>query len=188
MAEKRDHALHKRTRGSWRRPEPTGTASHSGGAGPRLRERAAVRRSKGSEQGQEKRSAQGTERGCWQKLAGKRPHLGLRRLLCICFLQVLQELLLDVEDFLASSQHCPQSLVQERLHGKGREGMGREGKEEAEMWQQPDLLGEGQVGRTHAPWETLRAGAGPSFSHPQAVCRERPSGGHGPGKQREQPM
>ena len=61
--------------------------------------------------------------------------------------------------------------------------MGREGKEEAEMWQQPDLLGEGQVGRTHAPWETLRAGAGPSFSHPQAVCRERPSGGHGPGKQ-----
>ena len=35
--------------------------------------------------------------------------------------------------------------------GKRREGMGREGKEEAEMWQQPDLLGEGQVGRTHAP-------------------------------------
>ena len=128
MAEKRDHSLHKRTRGSWRRPEPTGAASHSGRAGPRLRERAAVRRSKGSEQGQEKRSAQGTDRGCWQKLAGRRPHLGLRGLLRVCFLQVLQKLLLDVEDFLTSSQHCPQSLVQEGLHGKGREGMGREGR------------------------------------------------------------
>ena len=32
------------------------------------------------------------------------------------------------------------------------------------MWQQPDLLGEGQVGRTHALWESLRAAAGLSFS------------------------
>ena len=32
------------------------------------------------------------------------------------------------------------------------------------MWQQPDLLGEGQVERTLAPWESLRACAGPSFS------------------------
>ena len=184
MAEKRDHSLHKRTRGSWCRqlvqPQWLGWSSPEGNS-------AAVRRSKGSEQGQEKPSAQGTDRGCWQKLAGRRPHLGLRWLLCVCFLQVLQKLLLDVEDFLTSSQHCPQSLVQERLHGKGREGMGREGKEEAEMWQQPDLLGEGQGGRTYAPWEMLRAGAGPSFSHPQAVCKERPSGGHGPGKQCEPP-
>lgn len=43
----------------------------------------------------------------------------------------------------------------------GREEKGWEGKEEAEMWQQPDLLGEGQVGRTHAPREMLRAAAGP---------------------------
>ena len=128
MAEKRDHSLHKRTRGSWRRPEPAGTASHSGWAGPRLRETAAVRRSKGPEQGQEKPSAPGTERGHSQKLEERRPHLGLRWLLRVCSLQVLQKLLLDVEDFLTSSQHCPQSLVQERLHGKGREGMGREGR------------------------------------------------------------
>jgi len=32
------------------------------------------------------------------------------------------------------------------------------------MWQQPDLLAEGQVGKPHTPWESLRAGAGPSFS------------------------
>ncbi|POI20251.1 hypothetical protein CIB84_016002 [Bambusicola thoracicus] len=43
-------------------------------------------------------------------------------------LLVLQKLLLDVEDLLTSSQHCPQSLVQESLHGKGREGEGRGGR------------------------------------------------------------
>ena len=122
MAEKRDHSLHKRTRGSWRRTEPTGAGGQPqwlGWSSPEGNS-AAVRRSKGPEQGQEKPSAQGTDRGCWQKLAGRRPHLGLRWLLRVCFLQVLQKLLLDVEDFLTSSQHCPQSLVQERLHGKRR--------------------------------------------------------------------
>lgn len=46
------------------------------------------------------------------------------------------------------------STVPRALYRKdcmGREEKGWEGKEEAEMWQQPDLLGEGQVGRTHAP-------------------------------------
>ena len=83
------------------------------------------------------------------------------------------------------------STVPRALYRKdcmGREEKGWEGKEVAEMWQQPDLLGEGQVGRPHAPWEMLRAAAGPSCSHPQAVCRERPYGGHRPGKQREQPV
>jgi len=113
MAEKRDDSLHKRTRGSWHRPEPTG---------PPLRKMAAVRRWKGPEQGQEKPSAPGTERGCSQELEERRAHLGLTWLLRVCFLQVLQQLLLDVEDSLRGSQHCPQSLVQERLYGKGRKG------------------------------------------------------------------
>ena len=59
------------------------------------------------------------------------------------------------------------STVPRALYRKdcmGREEKGWEGKEEAEMWQQPDLLGEGQVERTHAPWGSLRACAGPSFS------------------------
>ena len=66
MAEKRDDSLHKRTRGSWHRPEPTG---------PPLRKMAAVRRWKGPEQGQEKPSAPGTERGCWQELEERRGEL-----------------------------------------------------------------------------------------------------------------
>ena len=56
------------------------------------------------------------------------------------------------------------STVPRALYRKdcmGREEKGWEGKEEAEMWQQPDLLGEGQVGRTHAPRQMLRAAAGP---------------------------
>ena len=55
------------------------------------------------------------------------------------------------------------------------------------MWQQLNLLGEGQEGRTHAPWESLRAAAGLSFSHPWADCRERRSGGHRLGKQHQHP-
>ena len=118
MADKRDHSLHKRTRGSWRRPELTGAANHSGWASPRLREPAAVRRSERSGAGLEDRLGTLTEAG------GEETHLGLRGLLRVCFHQMLQQLLLDVnvEDCLTSSQHCPQRLVQERLHGKGRGG------------------------------------------------------------------
>lgn len=49
---------------------------------------------------------------------GASPHLGLRQLHRVCLPEELQHLPLDVSEVLTSCQHCPKSLVQEKLKEK----------------------------------------------------------------------
>lgn len=55
----------------------------------------------------------------WSRAQGqsREAHLGLRWLLRLCSRQMLQQVLLDVWEFLTSSQRRPKSLVQESLQG-----------------------------------------------------------------------
>jgi len=74
---------------------------------------------KGLEQGQEKPSPPGINWRHSQKLEKSRTHLGLSQLLHVCFLQMLQLLLLNREDFLTRSQRIPCTRI------TGWEGEGR---------------------------------------------------------------
>lgn len=103
-------------------------------------------------------------------------HLGLRWLLRFCFLQMLQRLLLDVWEFLTSSQRCPKSLVQESLEGK---------KPSPRCSNSVACWNGARPGQAPAHGEQPRPDAGMGFSQPRSARRERPLGGKGWGSSAE---
>lgn len=117
----------------------------------------------------------------WSRAQGqsREAHLGLRWLLRLCSCQMLQQVLLDVWQFLTSSQRRPKSLVQESLQGK---------KPSPRCSKSLACCNGARAGQAPAHGEQPSPDAGMGFRQPRSAREEgKAAGGKGQGSSADSP-